>query len=130
MHSIEGDPIGTSEVKRKERKHKMEINNISRRNEVTHLDCLGRDDKTEIKTIWLTIEHADYKAEVWELVDSECGKMFVLWCTDYVANSWEEMFDSLPVAIARLASLVKCNESGDGFKYEPQEFSDKVSEIL
>ena len=108
----------------------MEINNISRRNEVTHLDCLGRDDKTEIKTIWLTIEHADYKAEVWELVDSECGKMFVLWCTDYVANSWEEMFDSLPVAIARLASLVKCNESGDGFKYEPQEFSEKVSEIL
>lgn len=26
MHSIEGDPIGTSEVKRKERKHKMITN--------------------------------------------------------------------------------------------------------
>lgn len=108
----------------------MEINNISRRNEVTHLDCLGRDDKTEIKTIWLILKQTDYKAEVWELVDSECGKRFVLWWTDYVANSWEEMFDSLPVAIARLASLVKCGESDQFFKYEPQEFSDRVSEVL
>jgi hypothetical protein len=119
MHLIEGDPVGTLKMKRKERKHNMEINNISR-----------RDDKAEIKTIWLTLKRRDYKAEVWELVDSECGKKFVLWWTDYVANSWEEMFDSLPVAIARLASLVKCGESDQFFKYEPQEFSDKVSEIL
>jgi len=97
----------------------MEINNIIRRDEVT-----------EIKKIWITLKDKDYKAEVWELFDPECGNRFVLWWTDYVANSWEEMFTSLPVAIARLASLVKCNESDPFFKYEPQEFSDKVSEIL
>jgi len=95
----------------------METNNITKRS-------------AGIKKVWINIKHDDFRAEVQELLKPEDGKSFVVWVTDYVANSWEEKFDSLSVAIARVGSYVKCSENPNHWMPEPWVFSEKVLEIL
>jgi len=36
---------------------------------------------------------------------------FVLYWNDYVANEWTEVFDTLPIALLRLAALLECGRS-------------------
>lgn len=41
-------------------------------------------------------------------------KVELLW-TDHVANEWTETFETLPLALARLATLIHCVENGRMF---------------
>lgn len=50
---------------------------------------------------------------------------YSLWWTDFVANEYTETYDSLPVALAGLAVLLACGESGweKMFKHTNEDFS-------
>ena len=50
------------------------------------------------------------KYEVGVEIHENDGK-YSLWWTDFVANDITETYDSLPIALARLAVLLACGES-------------------
>lgn len=55
----------------------------------------------------------DVGVSIWEWVEDGVPSprsRFTLEWTDYVANDWCEVFDTLSVALARLAVLAKCEE--------------------
>jgi len=47
-----------------------------------------------------------------------------LWCTDYVANDWLEVFPTLAIALGRFAALVACsrNDWARGFAVDSEKF--------
>ena len=49
---------------------------------------------------------------------------------DGVANKWVEHFDTMPLALARLAVLDYSVESGDGFADSAKEFAVKANEFF
>jgi len=60
----------------------------------------------------------------WELTPTDEG--FDLRWNDGVANEWSEEFDDLSTALARLAVLMRCGETGwsTGFAQTPKYFAD------
>ena len=57
-------------------------------------------------------------------------KGFWLWWGDGVANEWCEHFDTMPLALARLAVLDYSVKSGDGFAHSAQDFAVKANEFF
>jgi hypothetical protein len=57
---------------------------------------------------------------------------YMLRCTDYLTSEWAEAFDSLSLALARLALLVACEESGWelAFRFDAQPFQVAAQNFL
>ena len=66
----------------------------------------------------LNIKFDDFQA----IISVADGKA-ELWWTDYVANEWSEDYDSVAIALTRLALLVECDmaEWNIGFITTPKE---------
>lgn len=72
----------------------------------------------------------DVGVSVWQWVEDDVPSArtrFTLEWTDYVANDWCEVFDTLSVALARLAVLTKCEEHNwDVFMaHDPAPFAER-----
>ena len=64
----------------------------------------------------IRLTNDDYQATI-----TGVDGVVVLWWTDYVANEWTETYDSLPIALTRLALLAECKDRDwdAGFGYAP-----------
>jgi len=74
-------------------------------------------------------------ARVYELQRQGCGERYSLWWKCDPWNSFEELYFTLPLATARLASVIKCFEThNDDEKLftigDQREFVRKAREIL
>jgi hypothetical protein len=56
---------------------------------------------------------------------SDTGEGFTVTCGDYVANEWIETFETLSLALLRVAVVIKCGESNweGGSLNDPAEFA-------
>lgn len=74
-------------------------------------------------------------ARVIELQRQGCGERYVLWWQADPWNSFEERYFTLPLATARLASVIKCFEANNDDEKlftigDQREFVRKAREIL
>lgn len=74
----------------------------------------------------INIDRKDYVATI-KFVDEK----YRLWWTDGVVNEWTEHYDSLALALLRVAVLDRCVESDLSFgQATPDEFADVAKEFL
>lgn len=83
----------------------------------------------------MTYTHKDGEvAEVWELRRQGCGERYSLWWKCDPWNSFEERYFTLPLAVARLASIIKCFEASNDderlFTHDQTEFVRRARELL
>lgn len=52
-----------------------------------------------------------------EFVSATGNRLFAVRCFDYVINEWTEVYDTLAVALARVAVLAECVESDDTLSF-------------
>lgn len=71
----------------------------------------------------LTFIHIDYAAKVLPgAPDREGEPGATLYWTDGVTGQWAEHYKDAPTAVARLAALMRCAESGEFFRDGPDGF--------
>jgi len=76
----------------------------------------------------------DVGVSIWQWVEDGVPAprtRFTLEWTDYVVNDWCEVFDTLSVALARLAVLAKCEEQNwDVFMMDAPQFVERWSTFV
>jgi hypothetical protein len=78
-----------------------------------------------------TIIKFDYEGSALISVETD-GNTFTVVCYDYVINEWREDYETLSLALLRVAVLVKCGENNfrDGFATVYEEFSTVGNQFL
>ena len=88
--------------------------------------------KTQPKEINLDL-FGESGITITEFVSKESEKLYRLRWTDYVINVWDEHYDSLATALARVATLAHCLQDEDsmlGFKHDPDRFTNNAIKFL
>lgn len=67
-----------------------------------------------------------------EFVSATGNRLFAVRCFDYVINEWIEVYETLAIALARVAVLAECVESDDtlAFARESVSFAHKAKDFI